>query len=296
MGLVLGLGLGLRFGGKGFAGPPANTVAPSISGIQTAGQTLAVSNGAWSQPVTSYAFQWKRNGIDIAGATAQTYVLQLADAGQAITCAVTATNGAGSGSAASASVTPVAALTLSGAPAAAATVGDSYSFTPSTAGGHAPKTWSITNKPAWATFSASTGQLTGTPSAAGTDAGIIISVTDADGLTASLAAFDITTTEAAPAPIVVLASNSVMDVEVWHNVYTDTATVGATEGGLAAFINSSGKPGDGRSGGALHQCHYRRRQRGDRQSTAQRLHRRGRLAGHSSERASARLKPERGDP
>jgi nitrite reductase/ring-hydroxylating ferredoxin subunit len=61
-------------------------------------------------------------------------------------------------------------------------------------------TFSISNKPAWASFSTSTGRLAGTP--AGTDAGtfsnIIIRVTDGRTWT-SLAAFSITVTPAASA-------------------------------------------------------------------------------------------------
>lgn len=138
MGIELGLGLGLRFGGKVSAAAPANTVAPSISGIQTAGQTLAVSNGAWSQPVSSYAFQWKRNGTDIAGALAQTYLLQAADVGRAISCTVTATNSAGSGSATSAAVGPIAApVTVGGALSTDAFANATWSFTPAASGARA---------------------------------------------------------------------------------------------------------------------------------------------------------------
>lgn len=176
---------------------PVNTVLPAISGIQTQGQTLTTSNGSWAgSPIPTYTYQWKRAGSNIAGATSQTYVVQAADVGQAITCTVTATNASGSASATSGSVTPAATLTVSGAPGTTATVGVSYSFTPSTAGGHTPKTWSIVNKPAWATCSTSTGQLTGTPSAAETDSNVTITVTDADGLMASLPTFTITVSAA----------------------------------------------------------------------------------------------------
>ena len=89
------------------------------------------------------------------------------------------------------SVTPP---TISGTPANTVTVGSSYSFQPtaaSTDGG--TLTFSITNKPAWATFSSTTGQLSGTPNSAdvGTDAGIAITVTEGTSTTA-LTAFTIT--------------------------------------------------------------------------------------------------------
>lgn len=172
---------------------PVNTVAPATSGIQTQGQTLTVSNGTWTAvPTPTFTYQWNRAAVPISAATAQTYVLQAADVDQAITCSVTATNTQGAVSADSNTVTPAATLTISGAPGLAATVGLSYSFTPTTAGGHAPKTFSIAAKPTWAAFSTATGQLTGTPSAPETDTGIVITVTDNDALTASLASFTIT--------------------------------------------------------------------------------------------------------
>lgn len=89
-------------------------------------------------------------------------------------------------------LTVSATLTISGTPGTTATAGSSYSFTPSTGGGLTPKTFSIVNAPAWATFTTATGQLTGTPPSAQTDSGIVISVTDANGAVASLPAFTIT--------------------------------------------------------------------------------------------------------
>ncbi len=87
--------------------------------------------------------------------------------------------------------------TISGTPAIAAVVGSPYSFTPTAADADKDTlTFSIQNKPSWATFSTSSGQLTGTPAAAGTFANIVISVSDGKVSTA-LAAFTITVTAAA---------------------------------------------------------------------------------------------------
>lgn len=73
------------------------------------------------------------------------------------------------------------APTISGAPATQVMAGTAYSFVPSAADSNGdPLTFSIANKPAWASFSTSSGALTGTPAATnvGTTAGIVISVSD----------------------------------------------------------------------------------------------------------------------
>jgi hypothetical protein len=91
------------------------------------------------------------------------------------------------------------ALTISGTPASAVVVGSTYSFQP-TARGPSGDTlsFSVQNKPSWASFSASTGQLEGTPEAAsvGTTSDIVLSVSDGHG-SASLAGFSITVTQVA---------------------------------------------------------------------------------------------------
>jgi hypothetical protein len=72
-----------------------------------------------------------------------------------------------------------AKLAISGSPPTSATAGDAYSFTP-TVSGWADRyvRFSISNKPSWASFNATTGKLSGTPSSAniGTFAQIVISV------------------------------------------------------------------------------------------------------------------------
>lgn len=61
----------------------AGTLSISATGGTATGATLtAVLGAGWS--VTGY--QWTRDGVDIAGATASTYVLSGADAGKSIGC------------------------------------------------------------------------------------------------------------------------------------------------------------------------------------------------------------------
>ncbi len=99
--------------GGGGAAPaaPANTVAPVASGTATVGSTLSVTTGTWTGDATIvYTYQWQRAGVNIGSATANTYVLVTADAGTAVRCVVTGTNGVGNASANSNAIS-VAALT-----------------------------------------------------------------------------------------------------------------------------------------------------------------------------------------
>lgn len=84
---------------------PLNTSLPVISGSAVQGQTLSASTGSWTgQRPIHYAFQWQREGADIAGANGESYVLTSADAGHRVNVIVTASNAAGSQAARSASV------------------------------------------------------------------------------------------------------------------------------------------------------------------------------------------------
>lgn len=125
---------------------PANTVAPSISGTPTEGSQLTANEGTWTNdPIPPFAYQWKRAGVAISGATSKTYIVQAADVGQAITVTVTGTNAAGSTPATSAAVTGQAAASapaFTAAPAVTGTaqVGETLSCSPGTVTGTTPIT------------------------------------------------------------------------------------------------------------------------------------------------------------
>ncbi len=92
--------------------------------------------------------------------------------------------------------------TITGSPATAVTVGNSYGFSPvgSDPDGNSLR-YSIQNQPSWASFSTSTGRLSGRPAAGnvGTSARITISVTDGTA-TVSLPSFTIQVVAAANRP------------------------------------------------------------------------------------------------
>ena len=89
--------------------------------------------------------------------------------------------------------------TISGTPARTASAGKRYSFTPhATSPDGDPISFSVKNKPGWASFSIASGTLAGTPAAAnvGTDSNIVISVSTGHGR-AALAPFSIAVQKAA---------------------------------------------------------------------------------------------------
>ncbi len=90
-------------------------------------------------------------------------------------------------------------LQISGSPPTTAQVGQYYSFRPTViASSGSTLTYAVQNKPAWAQFSATTGTLSGTPSAgSATAANILVSVSNG-AQSAALHAFNITVQ---PAPV-----------------------------------------------------------------------------------------------
>jgi hypothetical protein len=91
------------------------------------------------------------------------------------------------------------APSISGSPATTVNAGSAYNFQPTASDPNGDAlTFSIQNSPSWATFSTSTGRLSGTPTSAnaGSFSNIIISVSDGTNRV-SLPAFSITVAQAA---------------------------------------------------------------------------------------------------
>jgi hypothetical protein len=87
---------------------------------------------------------------------------------------------------------------LAGTPQSTARAGAQYDFTPVLQPADAAATYSISNKPAWASFDTATGELSGTPASSdvGSYANVSISASVGDS-TATLTSFAITVDEAA---------------------------------------------------------------------------------------------------
>ncbi|MFT4082357.1 MAG: hypothetical protein QM638_07200 [Nocardioides sp.] len=93
--------------------PKVTSAKPTVTGTAKVGKKLTAKPGSWTSG-TTLAYQWKRNGTAIKGATKATYTAVAADAGKKITVTVTgAASGYASASATSAAK-KVAKGTLSG--------------------------------------------------------------------------------------------------------------------------------------------------------------------------------------
>ncbi|WP_328488405.1 hypothetical protein [Streptomyces zaomyceticus] len=73
---------------KGLA--PKPTKVPYMSGATRVGNRMTAVVGSWSPAPTSYAYQWRANGVAITGATGSTYVVPASVVGKKLTVTVTA--------------------------------------------------------------------------------------------------------------------------------------------------------------------------------------------------------------
>ena len=92
---------------------------------------------------------------------------------------------------------PNSAPVISGTPSAAVLAGQAYSFTPTASDANGNSlTFSVANRPGWATFSSSTGRLSGTPTASAVGQYVDIRISVSDGqASASLSPFSVTVSQ-----------------------------------------------------------------------------------------------------
>jgi hypothetical protein len=95
--LVAGLATGLAAhatSANAAAAPGFVAVGHSpTQGTPVPGAYLTADRGTWSSLPESYEFQWLRDGVPIAGATAQDYLVQVADIGHTLAPKVTGHSG-----------------------------------------------------------------------------------------------------------------------------------------------------------------------------------------------------------
>jgi len=191
---------------------PSNR-APTISGVPASSvpvtktyRFFASATDADGDPVTfsianKPTWAWFDAKLGILGGEPQT-------AGTYSNIVISASDGKSSASLPAFSITAVSsepvkpantAPVISGAPVGAVAAGTTYSFQPSASDANNDTlTFSVANKPAWATFDSASGRLSGTPLATqvGTYAGIAISVSDGVSV-ASMPAFSVVVAKAA---------------------------------------------------------------------------------------------------
>ncbi|UPU37857.1 putative Ig domain-containing protein [Geomonas paludis] len=178
-----------------FAGPPAPPAAPTISGAPSSTATVGVPYSF--APTATDAASFSISGTVPPGLTFSTSTGALTGtptlSGTYGGITITANNVSDSASLPAFSIAVGAnhSPTISGTPATSIASGSAYSFFPSASDvdGNA-LSYSISNKPAWASFDTSTGALSGTPTA-GTYGDIQIAVSDGYGGTATLPVFTI---------------------------------------------------------------------------------------------------------
>lgn len=223
---------------------PANT--PTISGDPShsvvAGQAYSFTPAATDPDGATLTFEISNepHWANFNSATGQlSGTPTAADIGTTAGIVISATDGQASAELPAFSIQVLASAnhppTISGTPPTSVAAGSAYSFQPSASDADGdPLTFSVTNRPAWATFSAATGRLSGTPSdaQAGKDSNIVITVSDGKS-SASLPAFTITVTSTqAAAPTI--SGNPATSVNV-GSAYAFTPTTTAPSGSSLTF-------------------------------------------------------------
>ncbi|WP_198781555.1 Ig-like domain-containing protein [Shewanella putrefaciens] len=134
------------------------------------------------------------------------------------------------------------APTITGTPVTSVNEDSPYSFTPTASDPDVGTTltFSISNKPAWASFNTATGALTGTPANAdvGSTTGIVISVSDGTA-SAALSAFSLTVVNVNDTPII--TGNPVTSVNE-DSPYSFTPTASDVDAGATLTFSITNKP------------------------------------------------------
>ncbi len=183
---------------SGGANNPASPVTPTAvaPSITAQPQNAAVAAGQTATFTVTAAgtapllYQWRRSGNAIAGAVAASYTTAATSAADnGATFSVAVTNSAGAVSSNTAVLAVNAPLTITATSLPNGVVQSPYTATLQATGGETPYAWAIQSGqlPAGLALSASSGTITGTPTAAGSSA-FTLRVQDASGATATLAA------------------------------------------------------------------------------------------------------------
>lgn len=87
------LSLSIRISSTAPSDQPILMGSPSIEGSGAIGNLLTLNVGVWDR-ATEFDYQWLRDGVPIAGANGETYLVTAEDENHHISASVTAKNGA----------------------------------------------------------------------------------------------------------------------------------------------------------------------------------------------------------
>jgi Putative Ig domain/Bacterial Ig-like domain (group 2) len=159
-------GNGSGSGGGGSSTVASISIAPTSASLSVGAteQFTATAKDSSGSAISGVTFTWSSSSASVATVTSS----GVATAVAAGTTNITASASGVTSSAATMTVVPALSVTTTTLPAG--TVGTAYSATLNASGGTSPYTWSVSSGslPAWATIDASTGVISGTPTAAGT--------------------------------------------------------------------------------------------------------------------------------
>ena len=215
--------------GSAVASRPAVIVAPQVSGVAQAGQTLTTYAGTWTGAPSSFAYQWRRCDptgaacVPIGAATVPAYTLTPDDIGSTLSVVVTATGRGGSQSATAPTTGIVAAAPVPPAVVGSAAAVQGAAGAVVTDDGRATVTWQPGAVPTGSTVSLAAADAP--PALAGT--GIAVDVQPS--VTALPWPVDIAYAAAPPGQIVGFSS----DGRIWLPVAALTGTTlpaGLTQG------------------------------------------------------------------
>ncbi|MCS6232747.1 tandem-95 repeat protein, partial [Shewanella baltica] len=225
--------------------PGAPTAVTAVAGENSALVSFTAPISTGGSAITGYTVTANPGGATVTGASSPINFPGLTN-GTAYTFTVSATNATGTSvvSAASNSVTPQpsnSAPTITGSPTLTINQGASYLFTPTAADSPGDTlSFSILNKPVWATFNPTTGTLSGTPSNqdVGITNSIVISVSDGT-LSASLPAFNLTVVNVNDAPII---SSTAITAATQDTAYSYTFAASDADVGDVLTFSAVTKP------------------------------------------------------